>query len=113
MTATACLRFILVLEVQLAGPKLSIQRQFVAMIMVCVASALGNQWYHIVPVGGWEKPTALLGCAFDLTGFCMEKLHNSFWVCKGFTLICSDIVRICFHYVPAGQLQVSEIKKGN
>lgn len=48
----------------------------VAMIMVCVPSALGNQWNHIVPAGGWEKPTAhgLLGCAFDLTGFCMEKL---------------------------------------
>lgn len=28
-------------------------------------------------------------------------------------LICSDVVRICFHYVPTGQLQVSEIKKGN
>lgn len=68
----------LVLKVQLAGPKLSIQRQFVAMIMVCMVSALGDQWYHIVPVGGWEKPTAhvLLGCAFDLTGFCMEKLSQ-------------------------------------
>lgn len=41
----------LVLELQLAGPKLSMQRQFVAMIMVCVAPALGNQWYCIVPVG--------------------------------------------------------------
>lgn len=48
----------------------------VAIIMACVASALGDQWYHVIPVGEWEKPTAhgLFGCALDLTGFCMEKL---------------------------------------
>lgn len=47
------------------------------MMMVCVASAAGDQWYPMVPVGGWKEPTAhgLLGCALDLTGFCMEKLH--------------------------------------
>lgn len=57
MTATreGTFKVHLVLEVELAG---------------------GNQWYHRVPAGGWEKPTAhgLLGCAFDLTVFCMEKL---------------------------------------
>lgn len=48
------------------------------MIMVCVA-ALGDQWYHMIPIGGWEKATAhgfVLGCALDLTGFCVEKLSQ-------------------------------------
>lgn len=29
------------------------------------------------------------------------------------TLMCSDSISICSHYVPAGQLQVSKIKNGN
>ncbi|RMC00478.1 hypothetical protein DUI87_23088 [Hirundo rustica rustica] len=41
-----------------------------------VASAVGDRWYRVVPAGGWEKRTAhaLLGCALDLSGFCVEKL---------------------------------------
>lgn len=82
----------------------------------CVAFAVWDQWYHIVPTGRWEELTAhgLLGCALGLAGFCTEKLltaHSE--SVREITLICSDIIRICFHHVPAGQLQVSEIKKEN
>lgn len=84
--------------------------------MVCVA-AVGDQWYRMIPIGGWEKATAhgfVLGCALDLTGFCVEKLFTAHSESVGeITWICSDSISICSHYVPAGQLQVSKIKNGN
>lgn len=64
--------------------------------------------------GEREGPAAcgLLRCTLGLGGSCTEKLSHLIFgsVLREMTLIFSDVFESHFQHVPAGQLQVSEIK---
>lgn len=63
--------------------------------------------------GSNQQPVGSLAVHWVSLASTRRNFQRSSGSVREIALICSGIVRICFHHVPAGQLQVSEIKKWN
>lgn len=82
---------------------------------LCYVESGGTRHDAWVLENGTDQQSA--GCAaacWVLVAPAVRNFHASFWVfVREIALIFSSVFRSCFQHVPAGQLQVSEIKIGN